>query len=514
MPVTEAAANKAINSLKRIANWEITGLLGEGGFGRVLKAKKRLVNGDIQLAAIKVINPARLEDDQNAFQRFAHEYELMKSLESPYVSRVLDSGQEPIQVGSGVHILLWIATELIPGENLDEEISQHGILDKSQWLELAHDLLTAVAETHEKGVVHLDIKPGNIMRHARRSILVDFGIGSKVLVEDPGNHGGTTPGFGSPEQIDGKTSPADLGYESDIFSIGTTLVYAGTGLTPWDIKQMAVPRNKAEANQFQVIRSRKLYQDFQEKKPRLKGLDEEQKILVEQMIQFSPKMRASAAVLLAQVKALLPEGSLRKQENTNVKPVRSVPQFLRDPRAEKLLNKSKNTANPNSETGPGKIDRTPRSLVDKDSSWWLGLRTSILLILTGPIGIGIRFYFLQKQKASNKFAQLDRQIVATVFGVMTFGFALPFIAFEWYKQTKLARYRNWALYTFTQLVGIIGVTAWGTNTPPDSLAYTLTGGIAFVLVLIQLILIPVLGFKSPDYKSIAENSAASSDGNK
>lgn len=497
MAFTQAAVNKAINSIRSIANWEITGTLGQGGFGRVLKARKRLVNGDLQLAAIKIINPARLQDDNNAIRRFAHEYEMMKRLDSPYVSRVLDSGQEPIQIGSEVVAIPWIATELIPGENLLEEISQHGILDKSQWLELAHDLLTAVAETHEKGVVHLDIKPNNVMRHARRSILVDFGVGSFVSVADPGDEGMHTLGFCAPEQIDGKTDAADLGYEADLFSVGTTLVYAGTGLAPWDLKEIGTPSNEKEARLFYQIRAKQLHQDMATKKPRIAGLDEEQVILVEQMLKNSPKMRTSAAELLAQVKALLPPGSLRKEENTNVRPVRSVPQILRDPRAEKLLNKNRLVTAPGPRNDEFEAPKVTAPKVRKDTAW-NEIRTTIFLTLfTGPIGSGIRFYYLEQKKSKSSFAKLDRQLNAFLFAVLTAGFALPFIAGKWFQETKAKKYLVWTIITALPWPIVIGSATFGISSGEDTAAYSATSGVATFALFAMLVLIPVVTFKSP-----------------
>lgn len=510
MALTPAAVNKAINSIRTIANWEITGTLGQGGFGRVLKARKKLVNGDTQLAAIKIINPARLQDDSNALRRFAHEYEMMKRLDSPYVSRVLDSGQEPIQIGTDIIPIPWIATELIPGENLLEEISQHGILDKSQWLELAHDLLTAVAETHEKGVVHLDIKPNNIMRHARRSILVDFGVGSFVAVADPGDEGMHTLGFCAPEQIDGKTDAADLGYEADVFSAGTTLVYAATGLAPWDLKELAPPSNAKEARIHYQIRAKKLFQDMAVKKPRLSGLDEDQKILVEQMLKVSPKMRASAAELLAQVKALLPEGSLRKEDNTNVRPVRSVPQILRDPRAEKLLNKNRLNS-----TGPAPArneldentkrqearDTKIREKASRPETWWSVMSPTIFLtFLTGPIGTGIRFYYLEGKKPNSTLSKIDRKLNGFIFGLLTGGLALPFMAGRWFQNSKKKKFLTWAIITALPWPIIIVSGVIGTSLGEGTAAYSITGAIALLAMLALLALLPIVAFQAPDFE--------------
>jgi serine/threonine protein kinase len=482
LKINEAAAKKAIYSLKRIGNWEIVDRLGQGGFGTVLKAQKTLVNGDIQLAAIKLINPSHIVDP-NAARRFAHEYEMMKRLDSPYVSRLLDSGRDPITVGSDVLPLLWFATELIPGENLHDEISQHGILDKAQWLELAHDLLTAVAETHEKGVVHKDIKPSNIMRHARRSILVDFGIGSYVSVEDPGDSGAYTLGFCAPEQIDGKIDAADFGYEVDIFSSGSTLVYAATGLMPWDIKETGVPRTPAEDHAMRLHRLQQLNKDMKGNEPRLAGMDQDQVNLVSRMLVYAPDERASAAELLATVKALLPEGSLRKQENTNVRPVRSVPQVNRDWAAELRMGVTRNSASQAALRAQGS---------------WPHLRTSLLLTLLGPLGTGLRHSFLKQNPPTHKLARLEKQLVATLFGYTSFGFATPFIAWGWFRTSRKTTDFVWGALTSVIMAGIFVLFAVGTLSGESSPIYDLTTGIAAISMVTMMALIPIVGFRAPE----------------
>lgn len=483
LKINEAAAKKAIYSLKRIGNWEIVDRLGQGGFGTVLKAQKTLVNGDIQLAAIKLINPSHMVDP-NAARRFAHEYEMMKRLDSPYVSRLLDSGRDPITVGSDVLPLLWFATELIPGENLHDEISQHGILDKAQWLELAHDLLTAVAETHEKGVVHKDIKPSNIMRHARRSILVDFGIGSYVSVEDPGDQGAYTLGFCAPEQIDGKIDATDFGYEVDIFASGSTLVYAATGLMPWDIKETGVPSNEAEQRAMRQHKVRELNADMKSKAPRLAGMDQDQLNLVSQMLVYAPDKRASAAELLATLKALLPEGSLRKQENTNVRPVRSVPQVNRDRAAENRM------GIPNSQAALG------------TQGAWPHLRTSLLLSFLGPLGMGLRYSFLQQNPPTHVLARFEKQLVATLFGYTSFGFATPYIAWQVFRTSKKPLDRFWGILTSIILVGILILFMVGTLAGENTVLYDLTTAIAAIGMIAVMVLIPIVGFAAPKIKPV------------
>jgi serine/threonine protein kinase len=454
---SEAEIRNAMGRLKTIANWQIRELLGHGGFSWVFKAEKTLVNGEKQLAAIKVINP-RVRNRDGIIEQFGHEFDLMRRLNSPFISKVLDSGREMVAIKNSYLDVPWIATELVPGENLHEEINAHGILDKMQWLELAHDLLSAVAETHQQGLVHLDIKPQNIMRHSRKSILIDFGGASYVKVLDPGDVGTRTLGFCAPEQIDGKTDSADLGYEADIFSVGTTLVYAATGLTPWDIPEPSGPiRNEREKFLRLSEIQKKLHLEMMGgKKPRLKGLDEEQTIIVKQMLEPYRRMRPAAADLLTQVKALLPEGSQRKAEVVDFARVRSVPQFLEDPKAKKMVKaaEARNSAGGKPAAAEVSVE-SPRPAPKPPTENWLraNMATILLFLFTGPIGSSIRFHYLENNPKSGRFALGQRQLSALFYGLSTFGIAVPIILWKWRKDPLAARVK---LFTWISIP-----VAWG-----------------------------------------------------
>lgn len=291
----------ALMKLHRLGGWDIERQLGQGGFGLVVQASRRRIDGSQQRAAIKVVNPGNAEVRQ-AQALLQHEFDVLRRLDSPYIAKVLDSGIETIDLGrSKAAYVPWLATELVKGDSLADEVQEHGPLEKGQWLELAHDMLAGLAQVHAEGVVHSDIKPANVMRYSRKSLLIDFGGASFVSVEDPGDVGVHTLGFAAPEQLDGVTDPSTWDYAIDLFATGATLVFAATGRLPW---QPAMPqtgdRRKA---MFDAIRTTR---------PEFSNMDADQQQLVSQMLQFHPKQRGTSADFLARVRDLLPEGSLRK----------------------------------------------------------------------------------------------------------------------------------------------------------------------------------------------------------
>ena len=446
----------------------------------VLSAERRQVNGEKQYAAIKIIRPDN-RDNPQLRQMFMHEFEVLKRLETPYIAKVLDSGQDDFNG----EVLLWFATELVKGENLAKEISQEGILDKSQWLELAHDILAAAAVTHEAGVVHLDIKPANLMRFSRRSILVDFGGASYVAVADPGDEGVYTLGFCAPEQIDNKIDPADYGYEVDIFSIGATLVYAATGLLPWEVLRVG-SNGQPLTSQEQLKQAH--YKRLTTTQPRLDGMDEDQVSIVQQMLATSQAMRPTAVELLNQVKSLLPEGSIRKLEDIRAKPTRSVAPRYKNPAEAKGFKQAAahaikvaaqdvgdNLANDgirkaSSQAIKQVAGQTTAAAVRtvRQRGWLQKYGTSIFLgLFTAFIGAAFRFSYLEKVKRATPDGLIDRKLNAYILTIFTWGFASPFIAFSWWRSSKKFKF---LLFFMGQLAVIVAIFVGNFFAPAGSRA--------------------------------------------
>jgi serine/threonine protein kinase len=175
-----------------------------------------------RLVAVKVLHPLGTEDP-NARRRLSREVETMRRVRSPYVAEVLDAdvtGEYP-----------YIVTRYVAGPTLDEMVRNRGPLPGPGLRRLAHGTAEALAAIHAAGVVHRDLKPGNVMLAQDRPIVIDFGIaqaGDATRLTQTGLVMGT-PGYLAPEVIEGQpSSPA-----SDVHCWGATMAFAATGHLPF-----------------------------------------------------------------------------------------------------------------------------------------------------------------------------------------------------------------------------------------------------------------------------------------
>lgn len=513
----------------RVGSWNIKEELGAGTFGMVLSAERRQVNGEKQYAAIKLMKPER-RDNPQLVQMFMHEFDVLKRLDTPYIAKVLDSGQEVIDGD----VILWFATELVKGENLMKEIAQEGILDKSQWLELAHDLLAAVAVTHEAGVVHLDIKPDNLMRFSRRSILVDFGGASYVAVADPGDIGVLTMAYCAPEQIDGKSDPADFGYEVDIFAIGTTLVYAATGLLPWEVPTTSLDGKPINNNRVEAQKAH--YRKITTTKPRLDGMDDDQVAIVNQMLQTSQAMRPTAVELLNQVKALLPDGSIRKLEDIRAKPTRSVapryrapePRGFKQAAAEVVRQAALDAGDRVGSDGIRKVTgQAVRQVagesaaaavrVARERGWLQKYGVTIFLgLFTSFIGPAIRFSYLEKAKRNTPEGLLDRKVNAYLLTALSWGFATPFMSISWWRSSRKIKFLFFFIGQVSLVVAMFvgnGFAPKGSRIELDNALLTqseLTGQAVLSLSFLAILILGLIhASQAPEFEKAAKSERKS-----
>lgn len=204
-----------------IGQYKITGELGRGGMGVVYKARDEALDRDV---AIKVLSDA-LANDDSVVERFTREAKSMAALNDPHIIQVYLIGEH---LGAP-----FFCMEYVEGESLSERLKRTGKLSVSE----ARTILLQAAEgldtAHEHGVIHRDIKPGNIMLgKTGRVKLADFGI---AMVQDfskrltnTGEFVGT-PGYLSPEVCIGQ--PVD--HRSDIFALGIVLYEMLTGDIPF-----------------------------------------------------------------------------------------------------------------------------------------------------------------------------------------------------------------------------------------------------------------------------------------
>ncbi|MFC8914980.1 bifunctional serine/threonine-protein kinase/ABC transporter substrate-binding protein [Streptomyces sp. NPDC057116] len=205
----------------RIAGHRLLGRLGEGGMGVVYLA--RSAGGT--LVALKVVL-GEYADDAGFRERFRREVAIARRVTSPWAVRLVDAdpdAEEP-----------WLATEFVPGPSLAEAVDRHGPLPVRGVRVLGARLAEALHDLHEAGLVHRDLKPGNVLLLPDGPRLIDFGI---ARAPDDTSLTATglvvgTPGYLAPEQADGRTGEA-VQAAGDVFSLGCVLVYAATGRPPF-----------------------------------------------------------------------------------------------------------------------------------------------------------------------------------------------------------------------------------------------------------------------------------------
>jgi len=202
----------------RLGPYRLLQRLGEGGMGVVYLA----ADPGQRRVAVKALRPA-IAADPNARRRLAREVETMRRVRSPFVAEVIDA-----DVTSDPP---YIVTRYVEGRTLEEVVGQGGPLTGAQLARLASGLALALSAVHAAGVVHRDLKPGNVMIAGGEPVVIDFGIAQipdSTRLTQTGMFMGT-PGYLAPEVIEGKPS----GPASDVHSWGATVAFAATGRPPF-----------------------------------------------------------------------------------------------------------------------------------------------------------------------------------------------------------------------------------------------------------------------------------------
>ena len=175
-----------------------------------------------QSVAVKALHPG-MAQEENARRRLGREVETMHRVRSQYVAQVLGAdleGDPP-----------YIVTRYVPGLTLDAVISSAGPMSGAALSRLACGLAHGLAAVHAAGVVHRDLKPGNVMISDGEPVVIDFGIAQlaeTTRLTMTGMFMGT-PGYLAPEVIEGK----DSGSASDVHSWAATVAFAATGRPPF-----------------------------------------------------------------------------------------------------------------------------------------------------------------------------------------------------------------------------------------------------------------------------------------
>ena len=205
----------------RITRYELEQLVGRGGMGLVFRAYDTELNRTV---AVKIL-ALHLIAIGSARERFIREARAVASLSHPHIVPMYD-----VVTDGAVPALVM---QFIAGETLQQRISQRGPMQVDDVLQIGIQLADALSMAHGNGLVHRDIKPGNVLLEAdgSRALLSDFGL-VRALDDATLTHSGMlagTPDFMSPEQANGHAVDA----RSDLFSLGSVLYTMLTGHPPF-----------------------------------------------------------------------------------------------------------------------------------------------------------------------------------------------------------------------------------------------------------------------------------------
>ena len=222
---------------KTLSHYKIIEKLGQGGMGEVYLAEDSRLDRKV---ALKIL-PQHLSDRAELRERFEREARAVSSLNHPHICTLYDIGEQ-----DGIHYLVM---DHLEGETLAARLEK-GALPLDQTLEYAIQIADALDKAHRQGVVHRDLKPGNIMLVKSGANLLDFGLAKLQATETPTNLSalpteqanltaeGTILGtlqYMAPEQLEGK----EADYRTDIFAFGATVYEMATGKKAFEGKSQA-----------------------------------------------------------------------------------------------------------------------------------------------------------------------------------------------------------------------------------------------------------------------------------
>ncbi|MFJ2030928.1 protein kinase [Streptosporangium sp. NPDC087985] len=329
---------------ERIGDYLLGGVLGEGGQGIVYRAR---TPAGTQVA-IKMLH-ARMTADFDARKRLLREVEIARRIAPFCTARVLDMGLADDRP--------YVVSEYIPGISLDDLVKSDGPRTGSGLHRLAVATLTALSAIHRAGIVHRDVKPGNVILGPEGPVVIDFGI-SRVLEQVTTRSGAVgTPAYMAPEQFEGRST----GAAADVFSWAAMMVFAATG-------HLAFPGPTLPAVMHAIMT----------REPDLRGVPDDLRPLLSACLDKRPDVRPGTADLLSH---LTHDDRHDRAHDADVAAVLSATSAPTRPRPP--------SAPPGTPAGPTRGTaprRHPRRLILPGGLALLAVAVAVLSWLRGPDG--------------------------------------------------------------------------------------------------------------------------------
>lgn len=204
----------------RLGQYTVLDELGRGGMGQVFRAEHAMMGREV---ALKVLPRAKSTPEYEA--AFKREIRVLARLDHEHLVRALDAGHDAK--------VYYLVTELVPGLDLRRQILKYGPLDALAAASVITQAAQGLAYAHEQGLVHRDVKPGNLLvTQDGRVKVLDLGLAGSMLDAESTTAGRVvgTMDYMAPEQI---RSPDTVGPAADVYGLGCTLYFALTGQVPF-----------------------------------------------------------------------------------------------------------------------------------------------------------------------------------------------------------------------------------------------------------------------------------------
>ncbi len=204
----------------QLTRYELGDMLGEGATARVFRAVDKT---DRKRVALKVLR-SELIADQGKVDSFVKEAKLLLSLSHPHVVKGVRVAKEGATI--------YFAMEELPGVCLQDALRESGRLDEGSALAITADIASALSALHGRGLVHRDVKPGNVIWSQQRgAVLIDLGFAVEGVAAASKETTAGTVHYIAPEQARGNEG---LDVRADIYALGATLYHLVTGELPFE----------------------------------------------------------------------------------------------------------------------------------------------------------------------------------------------------------------------------------------------------------------------------------------